>query len=118
MARERAKLTQAGLAEKIGHACTQENISKLERGNASGSEFTSLFAAACGIDDIWLATGEGEPKWFYLPAGTKPRDAYAASNVTCTRQPSAVAMFTKASSEKRDTRPRSKSLMRGCVTPH
>ena len=32
----------------------------------------------------------------------------------CTRCPSAVAMFTNASSKKRDTRPRRRSLMRGC----
>lgn len=42
----------------------------------------------------------------------------AASSSTCTRRPMAVAMFTSASSENRDTRPRSRSLMRGCVTPH
>jgi peptidoglycan/LPS O-acetylase OafA/YrhL len=35
-----------------------------------------------------------------------------------TVRPIAVAMFTNASIEKRDTQPRSKSLMRGCVTPH
>src|ERR1039458_10182266 len=41
----------------------------------------------------------------------------AASRSTRTRQPSAVEMFTNASSEKRETRPRNKSLIRGCVTP-
>lgn len=59
-ARKLARLTQAGLAAKIDHACTQENISKLERGNATGSEFTTLFARACGVSHIWLATGEGQ----------------------------------------------------------
>jgi hypothetical protein len=35
-----------------------------------------------------------------------------------TRWPIAVAMLTSASSEKRDTRPRSMSFMRGWVIPH
>ena len=34
-----------------------------------------------------------------------------------TRRPMAVAMLTGASSEKRDTRPRNRSLIRGWVTP-
>lgn len=42
---------------------------------------------------------------------------YATFNSTCTRRPSAVAIFTRASSENRDTRPRNKSFMRGWVTP-
>lgn len=59
-ARTYAGLTQAGLADAIGGACSQENISKLERGNATGSEFTPLFADACGINHFWLATGKEE----------------------------------------------------------
>lgn len=47
-------------------------------------------------------------------AGVCPQ---AASSSTCTRRPRAVAMFTRASSENRETRPRSRSLMRGWVTP-
>lgn len=54
-----AKLTQEQLAEKIGHVCTQENISKLERGDATGSEFTAQFAEACGVRAIWLAEENG-----------------------------------------------------------
>lgn len=38
---------------------------------------------------------------------------YAASNPKLTRRPSAVAMLISASIEKRDTRPRNKSLIRG-----
>ena len=45
------------------------------------------------------------------------RLTYAASSWTLTRHPSAVAMFTSASREKRETRPRSRSFIRGCVTP-
>ena len=58
-ARKHADLTQGELAELIGNVCTQENISKLERGNATGSEYTAQFADACGISPIWLATGKG-----------------------------------------------------------
>lgn len=39
-----------------------------------------------------------------------------ASRSTRTRRPSAVAMLTSASSEKRGTRPRSRSFTRGAVT--
>ena len=43
--------------------------------------------------------------------------AQAACSSMWTVRPIAVAMLTSASIEKRDTRPRSKSFMRGCVTP-
>ena len=42
---------------------------------------------------------------------------HAASRSTRTRQPNAVEIFTSASNEKRETRPRNKSFIRGCVTP-
>lgn len=60
MARKHADLTQKQLAQRINHVCTQENISKLERGNASGSEFTAQFANACGVRAMWLAAEDGE----------------------------------------------------------
>lgn len=60
MARKHADLTQNQLAQRINHVCTQENISKLERGNASGSEFTAQFANACGVRAMWLAAEDGE----------------------------------------------------------
>lgn len=41
------------------------------------------------------------------------RGYHAASSAKCTRRPSAVAILTSASSENCDTRPRSRSLMRG-----
>lgn len=45
------------------------------------------------------------------------RAAHAVCSSKCTVRPIAVAMLTSASIEKRDTRPRSKSFMRGCVMP-
>jgi len=58
-ARLHAKLTQAELAQKakIG---TQENVSKLERKEAEGSEFTVHYAIACGVRPEWLALEAGE----------------------------------------------------------
>ncbi len=59
-AREYAGLSQAALVLKMKGAVSQQNISKLELGEATGSEFTVQFAAACGVNPYWLATGEGE----------------------------------------------------------
>ena len=42
---------------------------------------------------------------------------HAAFSSKCTVRPRAVAMFTSASIEKRETRPRNRSLTRGCVIP-
>ncbi len=60
MARTYAQLTQKQLADKIKNVCTQENISKLERSDATGSEFTAQFADACGVRAMWLAAEEGD----------------------------------------------------------
>lgn len=57
-ARDFVGISQAELAERAGG--TQENISKLERGDATGSEFTVQYARACGVSPDWLATGEGD----------------------------------------------------------
>ncbi|WP_296643149.1 helix-turn-helix transcriptional regulator [Thiobacillus sp. 65-1402] len=59
-ARVHAKLTQQQLADRINNVCTQENISKLERSDATGSEFTAQFAEACGVRAMWLAEGQGD----------------------------------------------------------
>lgn len=59
-ARMHAELTQQELAERIKNVCTQENISKLERGDATGSEYTAQFAEACGVRAIWLAAESGD----------------------------------------------------------
>lgn len=57
---DHAKLTQQQLADKIKNVCTQENISKLERSDANGSEFTAQFAEACGVRAMWLAEEKGD----------------------------------------------------------
>lgn len=54
-----AKLSQTELAVKAGVG-TQEGISKLERTNAEGSEFTVQYATACGVRPEWLAMEQGE----------------------------------------------------------
>jgi len=59
-ARVSAKLTQTELGDKVG--VTQANISKLEIGQAEGSEYTVQFASVCGVSPEWLATGIGEMK--------------------------------------------------------
>lgn len=58
-ARKAAKLSQEQLAARTGHACSQANISKLESGTATGSEYTAHLARALRVDAYWLATGEG-----------------------------------------------------------
>lgn len=75
-AREFAGLTQKGLAERA-NVGTQESISKLERTDAKGSEFTVQYAIACGVNPVWLATGEGEmaPALYYT---TDPKIIAAA----------------------------------------
>ena len=58
----------------------------------------------------------------FLPRQTKTFEPaerpQAACSLKCTSRPIAVAMLTSASSEKRDTRLRRRSLMRSWVTPH
>lgn len=58
-ARTYAGLSQTELAEKAGVG-SQVNISKLERGDAEGSEFTVHYATACGVRPEWLAMEQGE----------------------------------------------------------
>jgi transcriptional regulator with XRE-family HTH domain len=57
-ARAHAGLSQSELAEAA--KTSQANVSKLEKGKAKGSQFTAQFAAACNVNPLWLATGEGE----------------------------------------------------------
>lgn len=58
MARKRAKLTQAQLADAVG--ITQTSITDLERGKSQSSSYVAELARACGVDALWLATGLGE----------------------------------------------------------
>ena len=61
LARDHAGFSQQELAERIKGACSQENISKLERSQtANGSEYTVQFAAACGVRPMWLAEEQGD----------------------------------------------------------
>jgi phage repressor protein C with HTH and peptisase S24 domain len=56
-ARKAAGLTQEALSKKTGIA--QSTISTAER-EGSGSSDTPVYANACGVSALWLATGEGE----------------------------------------------------------
>jgi PIN domain nuclease of toxin-antitoxin system len=71
-------------------------------------------------DRILVATARAEnPR--LCPGGACPGAGdltfQAATSAISTRAPAAAAMLTSASSENRLNRPRSKSFMRGCVTP-
>jgi transcriptional regulator with XRE-family HTH domain len=57
MARRHKALSQAALAEIV--KISQANISKLEIGEANGSEYVVQLAIACGVNPEWLATGAG-----------------------------------------------------------
>lgn len=59
-ARLHAGMTQQQLADRIGNAMTQANISYLENSDATGSEFTVQIANACGIRPMWLAEEQGD----------------------------------------------------------
>jgi phage repressor protein C with HTH and peptisase S24 domain len=52
-----AKLTQKGLVEKskVGQSSISAAINR-----STGSSYTALIAKACGVDAVWLTTGEGE----------------------------------------------------------
>jgi transcriptional regulator with XRE-family HTH domain len=68
--RELAGFSQTALGEASG--TSQANISKLELGDATGSEFTAQFADACGVDPMWLAAEKG----------TKPTKHSVANQLT------------------------------------
>lgn len=58
LARKHAKLSQEELALIVG--CSQGAISKIERGDQEESTLVVKFAVACGINPVWLDTGDGE----------------------------------------------------------
>lgn len=58
LARAHARLTQVQLARKTG--IKQPTISDLERGEQTGSAYTTQIAHACGVSPLWLATGRGD----------------------------------------------------------
>ena len=57
LARKHAKLTQVQLSAKTG--IPQSTISSSEVGG-SGSSETPMYADACGVNPLWLATGDGD----------------------------------------------------------
>lgn len=58
-ARLHADLTQKELVDRMGNIVSQQNISLLEKGDATGSEFTVQIATVCGVRPEWLATEQG-----------------------------------------------------------
>lgn len=56
-AREYAKLTQEELAKRVG--VSQTAIHKLECGQSRSSRRTVAIALTCGINPVWLETGNG-----------------------------------------------------------
>ncbi|MBF0625182.1 MAG: helix-turn-helix transcriptional regulator [Magnetococcales bacterium] len=59
LARKRVRLTQQQLAERIG--TRQSAIQKLENGVIRRSRMLIPLAQVCGVDPIWLETGQGHP---------------------------------------------------------
>ena len=57
-ARRDKKLTQKQLADKVG--VKQPTLSELENGDSAGTTMVASFAAALGVNALWLETGKGE----------------------------------------------------------
>lgn len=57
-ARKYAGLKQGELADKVG--IKQASISDMETGKTGSSSYTASIAAACGVDPLWLETGQGD----------------------------------------------------------
>lgn len=57
-ARIEKDLTQKQLAAKVG--IKQPTLSELERGDSAGTTMVASFAAALGVNALWLETGKGE----------------------------------------------------------
>jgi hypothetical protein len=52
--------TQGELISKLNGRLTQQGLSHLEAGDASGSELTVLIATICGVSPLWLPEEQGE----------------------------------------------------------
>ncbi len=76
-ARKRVKMTQAQLAAKVGMA--QGTLSELETGESDGTSLVASFAAALGVNALWLETGKGVP-W---PLAKRPAMMMDASTSPC-----------------------------------
>jgi len=57
-ARKFAGLKQSELADKVG--IKQATISEMETGKTVSSSYTASIAHACGVDPLWLETGQGD----------------------------------------------------------
>lgn len=57
-ARKYAGLKQGELAEKVG--IRQASISDMETGKSGSSTYTASIASVCGVDPLWLETGQGD----------------------------------------------------------
>jgi transcriptional regulator with XRE-family HTH domain len=60
LARTRAGLAQAQLADALKGLMTQQNISLLESETTTGTEYIVQLAIACNVLPRWLAIGESE----------------------------------------------------------
>ncbi|MBF0623505.1 MAG: helix-turn-helix domain-containing protein [Magnetococcales bacterium] len=58
IAREQAGFTQKELADRVG--ISQTAVHKLECGRSRSSRRTVAIAMSCGVDPVWLETGQGE----------------------------------------------------------
>ncbi len=58
LARRNANLTQSELAQRVGIA--QTAISQLESGKTLRSSYLIQIAQECGVNSLWLQTGDGE----------------------------------------------------------
>ncbi|WP_010216582.1 XRE family transcriptional regulator [Pseudomonas syringae group genomosp. 3] len=72
LARKEAHLTQSELAEKVGIA--QTAISQLESGKTLRSSYLLQIAQECGVNSLWLQTGEGD-----IHTLEDPKDLWAAA---------------------------------------
>ena len=57
-ARRDRKLTQKQLADKVG--IKQPTLLELENGDLTGTTLIASFAAALGVNALWLETGKGD----------------------------------------------------------
>jgi SOS-response transcriptional repressor LexA len=84
-ARKYAGLKQGELAAKVG--IKQATISDIETGKSGSSSYTASIAHACGVDPLWLETGQGDmrPKESSTPTDTgenvEPLQVHEASIV-------------------------------------
>ncbi|MBF0154512.1 MAG: helix-turn-helix transcriptional regulator [Magnetococcales bacterium] len=71
-AHKQAKLTQKELADRVG--ISQTAVHKLECSRSKSSRRTMTIALTCGVDPIWLETGQGEMALVGGLPGMTPKD--------------------------------------------